>query len=176
VIFHARGAKRFGYVLFGLALIVSSVAWANGQEFFAASFATKPDLAYVGSVKDTTGHPLVGAQVVVWAVDFGLTFPASTDATGRYRTPDVGANIKEVTTKVDLKQLRIECAFPGYEQVKRATLPDKTEGIVEIDFKMRKVGSADTAGDRPSNHAPRAWTWLVPAALVIIVIGAAARK
>ena len=176
MILHASGAKRFGCALFGLTLLVSSIAWANGQEFFAASFATKPDLAYVGSVKDTKGHPLVGAQVVVWAVDFGLTFPASTDATGRYRSPDVGANIKEVTTQVDLKQLRVECAFPGYEQVKRAAIPDKTSGIVEIDFIMRKVGSADTAGNQPPSHAPRAWTWLVPTALVIIVIGAAARK
>jgi hypothetical protein len=163
-------------VLFGLAVIVPGVAWANGQAFFASSFATKPDLAYVGSVKDTAGRPLKGAQVVVWSVDFGLTFPTSSDDAGRYRSADVGANIKEVTTKVDLAQLRIEVALPGYELVKPAALPDKTEGIVEIDFRMRKTGSTDTAENGPPTNAPRAWTWLVPIALVVIVIGAAARR
>src|SRR5258706_11026953 len=109
VIVQANGARCIKarcikYILFGLTLICPSVALANGQAFFASSFTTKPDLAYVGSVKDTAGRPLKGAQIVVWSVDYGLTFPASTDETGRYRSADVGASIKEVTTTVDLKQ------------------------------------------------------------------------
>jgi hypothetical protein len=175
VFVQANSVKRAGVVLFGLALLVPAVARANGQAFFAASFTTKPDLAYVGSVKDTAGRPLKGAQIVVWSVDYGLTFPTSTDDTGRYRSADVGASLKEVASAIDLKQLRMEVALPGYELVKPATIPDKPSGIVEIDFRMRKTGSTETPADE-SSHSRRSWTWLVPIGLIIIVIGAAARR
>ena len=169
----ANGLTRVVCVLFGLAVIVPGVAWANGQAFFASAFTTPPDLAYVGSVKDTAGRPLKGAQIVVWSVDYGLTFPASTDDTGRYKSADVGAAVKEVATTVDLKQLRMEVALPGYELVKPAVIPDKAMGIVEIDFRMKKTGSSDTPEEHPRS---RSWIWLVPIGLVIIVIGAAARR
>ena len=94
--------------------------------------------------------------------------------TGRYRSADVGANIKEVASVIDVKQLRIEVAYPGYELTTPAVLPGKTDGIVEIDFKMRKVGAAAVEEVPQKGHAR--WTWLIPIALVIAVIGAAVRK
>ena len=176
---HFTHAECLGYAVFGIAMIISSLAWANGQEFFEPAHG-KVDLAYVGRVRDINGRFLKGAEVVIWAPDVGLTFPAFTDGNGHYRSPDIGANIREVATTVDPKQLKVECALPGYEQVRPARIPNKAAGTVELNFTLRKVGSASAAtspaGSRSEDRPSHGWTWLVPTLLVIVVIGAAARR
>ena len=178
--FHRRRAAWLGYVVFGLALAVSELAWANGQEFFAASFG-KVDLVYTGRVRNTSGRFLQRALVVIWSEELGLTFPSVTDDYGHYRSPDIGAHIKEVTSAptVDIKGLRAACSLPGYEQVRPILLPKKAHGPVELNCTLRKVGTGAKEDASQTDVAERrtpGLLWLVPTAMVVIVIGAAVRK
>src|SRR5262249_29223574 len=48
-------ATLLGYAVFGAVLMLSSLAWANGQEFFEAP-AGNVDLGYTGRVRDINGR------------------------------------------------------------------------------------------------------------------------
>jgi hypothetical protein len=173
----ARRAAFLGYVVFATVLTASPPAFANGQEFFAAPMG-KVDLVYTGRVRDISGRFLQRAEVVIWSEELGLTFPAITDENGHYRSPDVGANIKEVASVVDPKGLKAACALPGYEQVRPMVIPNKGHGTVELNCMLRKTGYGEKEeSDRTAEKRPTPGLfWLVPAALVIVVIGAAVRK
>jgi hypothetical protein len=169
-----------GSAVFSTALTTSGPAWANGREFFAAPFG-KVDLVYTGRARDITGRFLSRAEIVIWSEEYDLTFPSVTDDYGHYRSPDVGANIKEVASKIDLKDLKAACALPGYEQARPMAIPRKAHGVVELNCTLRKTGSvADAArgnndAERPARAIPPLF-WLVPVALVAVVIGGAARR
>lgn len=173
-----------GFVAFVLATLWPTLAWANGQEFFDPGADGKVDLAYVGRVRDIHGRFLKAAEVVIWSDAAGLTFPAVTDAYGHYRTPDIGASLKEVGVPVDPTELKIACALPGYELAKPVRIPKKTAGRVLIDFVMRPAGSGppvEAASVAPGrNVVPRAPSspiaWTIPGLLVLVVIGAAVRR
>ena len=174
-------ARWFGCAIFGTSVICSSLAWANGQEFFQAPMG-KVDLVYTGRARDVNGRFLLRAEVVIWSEELGLTFPSVTDEMGHYRSPDVGASIKEVASSVDPKGLKAACALPGYEQVRPMKIPNRAHGTIELNCMLRKIGSGskDDAERAVGNDAGRKPSsglfWLVPVALVTVVIGAAARK
>jgi hypothetical protein len=170
----SRRASWLGYVVFALGAAASSVVWGNGQEFFDPGADGKVDLVYVGRVRDVNGRFLRAAEVVIWSPQAGMTFPAVTDASGHYSSPDVGASLKETGAAVDPKELQVTCALPGYELVKPAKLPTRTQGRVNLDFVLRPVGSAAAAA--PERSQSRGLIWLVPGLLVLTVIGAAVRK
>jgi hypothetical protein len=172
----SRRAASLGYIVLAIGAITSSLAWANGQEFFDPGADAKVDLVYVGRVRDVNGRFLKGAEVVIWSPDAGLTFPAVTDAYGHYRSPDVGASLKEIAAAVDPKQLKVECALPGYEQVSPARIPNKTSGRVVMDFVMRPAGASAAAASVPERGRGHGILWIVPGLLVLVVIGAAVRR
>jgi hypothetical protein len=175
--FHLRRAAFIAYVVFGTALMLSGLAWANGQEFFEAP-AGNVDLVYTGRVRDINGRFLARAEVVIWSEELGLTFPSITDDNGHYRSPDVGANLKEVASVVDVKGLKAACALPGYEQVRPIVIPKRSHGTVELNCTLRKSGTGDgqaAQGEVARLPTPRLF-WLIPTALVVVVIGAAVRK
>jgi hypothetical protein len=109
-----------------------------------------------------------------------------TDLYGHYRTPDIGASMKEVGVAVDPTELKIACALPGYELAKPVRIPKKTEGRVLIDCVLRPAGSGPTvegavsasrdAAERGSRAPSSPWAWSIPGLLVLAVIGAAVRK
>jgi hypothetical protein len=169
-----------GYVVFGTALLISEMVWANGQEFFTAPLLGPVDLVYTGRVRDTSGRFLPRATMVIWSEEAALTFPSITDDYGHYRSPDVGSNIKEVTSApVNAKELKAACSLPGYEQVRPVVFPKRNRGTIELNCTLRKVGS-EAKNDGEQSDAARRPTpglfWLVPAGLVIVVIGAAVRR
>jgi len=173
-------AARLGCVVFGLALAASELAWANGREFFAAPFGNV-DLVYTGRVRNISGRFLQRAMLVIWSDELGLTFPSVTDDYGHYRSPDIGAHIKEVTSAptVDIKGLKAACSLPGYEQVRPIVLPKKAHGPVELNCTLRKVGTGGQEDANKNDVAEKRMPgllWLVPTAMVVIVIGAAVRK
>jgi hypothetical protein len=174
-----RRRAAFGYMVFGTVLMLSGLAWANGQEFFEAP-PGNVDLVYTGRVRDINGRFLPRVEVVIWSEDLGLTFPSITDDNGHYRSPDVGSNIKEVAeAAVDPKGLKAACALPGYEQVRPMVIPRKTHGTVELNCTLRKIGSGSKTEARQSDLAKtptQRLFWLIPAGLVVVVIGAAVRK
>jgi hypothetical protein len=172
----SRCSACLGYTVLAIGAITSSLAWANGQEFFDPGADGKVDLVYVGRVRDVNGRSLKGAEVVIWSPEAGVTFPALTDASGAYRSPDVGASLKEMAAAVDPKQLKAECALPGYEQVRPAKIPRKTNGRVELDFIMRPVGGSAAVGSAPQRGQAHGILWVVPGLLVLVAIGAAVRR
>jgi hypothetical protein len=127
-----------------VALAGSGGAFANGDDFFQPAGNGKVDLVYFGHIKDTDGHVLDRALVTISAKGAGLTLPFMNDTIGHYRSPDIGAAIKDLGEKVDPSKIEITCDVPGYKQVKPAsvTVPSKIDGAVEIDFVMEKVVKA----------------------------------
>jgi hypothetical protein len=170
----SRRAACLAYVVFAAGAVTSTLAWANGQEFFEPGAGGKVDLVYVGRVRDVNGRFLKGAEVVIWSPEAGMTFPAVTDASGAYRSPDVGASLKEMAAAVDPRQLKVDCALTGYEQVRPARIPRKTNGRVELDFVMRPVGASAALASAPARG--HGLLWVVPGLLVLVVIGAAVRR
>jgi hypothetical protein len=171
-----RRAAHLAYLALAIGAMTSSLAWANGQEFFDPGADARVVLVYVGRVRDVNGRFLKGAEVVIWSPDAGMTFPAVTDARGSYRSPDVGASLKEVVAAVDPRQLKVECALPGYEQARPAKIPRKTSGRVELDFIMRPVRTSADGVLTPERGRAHGILWVVPGLLVLVVIGAAVRR
>lgn len=128
-------------VVFFAALGIAGLALANGDEFFQPTSGAKVDLVYFGQIKDTEGHALEKALVTLYAKGPRLTLPFMNDVAGHYRSPDIGAAIKDLGEKVDPGNIEIVCVVPGYKQVKPASraVPRKNQGAVEVDFVMEKV-------------------------------------
>ena len=122
-----------------MTLAASGFAWANGGEFFLpAPEHGKVDLVYFGHIKDTEGNYIDDAQITISVKDLGLTFPFENDSPGHYRSPDIGAQIKDIGEKVDPAQISIEVSKKGYSQAHAAKVPEKPEGTYEIDFLLSK--------------------------------------
>src|SRR5215469_14401585 len=113
-----RATLMAGTVL-GAALAVSGLALANGGEFFTpAPEHGHVDLVYFGHIKDIDGNYLDGAEMTVHVDGIGMTFPFDNDSPGHYRSPDVGAQIKDAGETIDPSKITISCAKKGYKQVK----------------------------------------------------------
>jgi hypothetical protein len=136
-----RVAQALSWGPLGAALLTSGLALANGDEFFQPAGNGKVDLVYFGQIKDTDGHVLDKALVTLSAKGAGLTLPFMNDVAGHYRSPDIGAAIKDLGEKVDPSQIEINCDVPGYKQIKPAgtAVPSKNSGAIEVDFVMEKV-------------------------------------
>ena len=92
-----------------LVLAGATTLFANGGLFFAPAGQGPVDLVYFGRVKDAqTGRPIrIEPHVDVVDPYTGLYFPFGGDATGHFRSPDIGAAIKEVTdTPLDFNNFR----------------------------------------------------------------------
>jgi len=123
--------------LLTVALIgAASNAEGNGAAFFRpAGKNAKVDLVYVGTIKDVNGRRLNFADVTVNDKNLGLTFPFANDSPGHFRSPDIGALIKEESESVDPRNLEITCFVVGYKVTTRP-VPRKSQGILQVDFVM----------------------------------------
>lgn len=127
--------------ILGVALTVSGFAFANGGEFFLpAPEHGKVDLVYFGHIKDTDGNYLDGVEMTIKVDGIGMTFPFDNDTVGHYRSPDVGAQIKDNGEIVDPTKITITATKKGYKVVKPTTnaVPLKADGTYEIDFVLAK--------------------------------------
>ncbi len=137
----SRSAMALGGSLLATVLAAPGSALANGGEFFLpAPEHGHVDLVYFGHIKDTDGNYLDGAELTVHVDGVGMTFPFDNDSIGHYRSPDVGAQIKDAGETIDPTKITISCAKKGYKQVKPATsaVPLKDTGTYEIDFVLAK--------------------------------------
>ena len=115
---------------------IAASAAANGAAFFRpAGKDAKVDLLYVGTIKDVAGRRLNFADVTVTDKNLGMTFPFANDAPGHFRSPDIGALIKEAGELVDPVNLEISCFVVGYKVATRS-VPRKSQGILQVDFVM----------------------------------------
>lgn len=146
-------------------LVCATTALANGAAFFRpAGRNAHVDLVYFGSIRDRSGRPLDFVDVTITAGD--LTFPFANNSPGHYRSPDVGALIKEAGAIVNPAQLEITCYVSGYRQARRS-VPRRSTGIVEVDFTMDEDG--DAPRDVP-RAAPAGRSWHVPASGLLVLL------
>jgi hypothetical protein len=135
-----------GGSILGLSLTASSPSFANGGEFFLpAPEHGHVDLVYFGHIKDTEGNYLDQVEMTIHVEGVGMTFPFDNDTVGHYRSPDVGAQIKDNGETVDPSKITITAAKKGYKVVspKSNAVPQKAEGTYEIDFVMAKEVAAN---------------------------------
>src|SRR5262249_5142636 len=73
-------------------------------------------------------------------------FPFGGDATGHFRSPDIGAAIKEVTdTPIDTKRFQIMISAKGYQDAEVSVIPRRSKGAVELNIKLQPDPDGATA-------------------------------
>ena len=158
---------------------VAATAWGNGEAFFMPAPNGKPvDLVYVGRIRDNhTGRLLQGVTITITDKKSGLIFPFENDTPGHYRSPDVGASIKDLAgTKVDAGDLQFEVTAMGYKPVTLTKAPRKTTGIIEVNFKLEPESSNSSGAplEDSSSDSRGGWIWLALGGAVAMA-GVAAR-
>src|SRR5262245_8910622 len=138
-------------------VLASGTLLANGQAFFVPADKGPVDLVYFARVKDArTGRPIAKPPYVTIVDPYsGIILPFAGDGPGHFRSPDVGAAIKEVTTHpIDTRQLEIVVTASGYRTVKVGHVPRQTKGVIELDVRMEAKDGSSIAYAGPSQSAP----------------------
>ena len=141
----------------------------NGQEFFAAATGQSPELVYFGRIKEKGSGRLIRERAFFTIFDdaTGTAFPFTNDSPAHYRSPDVGAAIKELAgVKADPKRLQIQLMVSGYKDTKLATLPRAANGSIELDFFMEPVSSGQPG---PPNGGPSPDAAKLPWGLILAI-------
>jgi hypothetical protein len=157
----------------GLTVALSEVVLGNGQQFFPAASGKAIDLVYFGRIKERGTGKLIRERAFLTVFDnaTGMSFPFMNDSVAHYRSPDIGAAVKELGgVKVDPKNLEIQLMVAGYKDIRLTTLPRPSRGAVELNFTMEPTGNG--AAQTPSSDAaqlqsvplPEQSRWTQPAA------------
>jgi len=128
----------------GLTLALPDVARGNGQQFFPAANGKKVELVYFGRIKDKNTGKLIRDRAFLTIFDnaSGTSFPFTNDTVAHYRSPDVGAAIRELGgIKADPKNFEIQLMVTGYKDIRLTTLPRANRGAVELNFTMEPTGT-----------------------------------
>jgi hypothetical protein len=140
-----------------VALVVATgTLLANGESFFLPAVRGPVDLVYFARVKNSrTGRPIEKPPYVTIVDPYtGLIFPFVGDSPGHFRSPDVGAAIKEVSTQpLDTRQLEIVVTAIGYHTVKVGNIPRQSKGTIELNVRMEPKANAAGEGASPSTGA-----------------------
>lgn len=147
------------FVAIVAAVVLASAATllANGQIFFVPADRGPVDLVYFARVKDArTGRPIKKTPYVNFVDPFsGIYIPFQGDAPGHFRSPDVGAAIKEVSTQpIDTRQLEIVVSAAGYHTLKLTNIPRRAKGAVELTVRMEPKEAGDSTDASTSTAAP----------------------
>jgi hypothetical protein len=144
-------------IVAALVLASAGTLLANGQAFFIPADRGPVDLVYFARVKDArTGRPIAKKPYVNIVDPFsGVYIPFQGDSPGHFRSPDIGAAIKEVSTQpIDTKQLEIVVSAAGYHTVKLANIPRRAKGAIELSVRMEPRAASDNTGPSTSTAAP----------------------
>src|SRR5437762_2303855 len=156
----------------GFTLALTDVVRGNGQQFFPAASGKAVNLLYFGRIKDKSTGRLIRERAFLTVFDntTGMSFPFINDTVAHYRSPDVGAAVKELGgTKVDPKNLEIQLMVAGYKDIRLTTLPRANHGTVELNFVMEPTGAApgpaiDAPTESQSSSLPVQSPWAQPIA------------
>jgi hypothetical protein len=163
----------------GLLLAFGATAWANGEEFFAPAKDGKTDLVYFGRIKDSQTGRSVSDSVYFLLTDksTGLSFQFTSDKPGHFRSPDIGASIKDIGEQVNPAAFEITTIVAGYKKARITKMPRKTQGAVELDVRLEPDGSraVATAGLNAADTAPytKTWAFLIGSLALFVIVGGA---
>ena len=136
----------------GFTFALPDIVRGNGQQFFPAANGKAPELVYFGRIKDKKTGKLIRERAFLTIFDnaSGTSFPFTNDSVAHYRSPDVGAAIKELGgVKADPKNFEIQLMVSGYKDIRLLTLPRTNHGAVELNFVMEATGTAAPPSDVP---------------------------
>lgn len=153
-----RHVTVLAVVIVGFTLALTESVGGNGQEFFPAAEGKSPDLVYFGRIKDKSTGRLIRDRAFFTIFDSatGMSFPFMNDSAAHYRSPDVGAAVKEMGgVKVDPKNLEIQLMVAGYKDVRLTTLPRTGHGTVELNLAMEPTGSGQQAAAATTTSEPK---------------------
>jgi hypothetical protein len=157
----------------GFTFALTGVVRGNGQQFFPAASGKAIDLVYFGRIKDKKTGRLIRERAFFTIFDnaTGMSFPFLNDSVAHYRSPDVGAAVKELGgVKIDPKNLEIQLMVAGYKDIRLTTMPRAKNGAVELNFVLEPTGSAPppssdtTAESQSSAPLPTQSPWAQPLA------------
>jgi hypothetical protein len=167
--------------MLGVTLAIGTTAWANGEDFFDAFAVDRPvELVYTGRVRDKATRRPIDDSIMFLLTDkrSGLDFPFLNDTPGHYRSPDIGASIKDLGRgEVDPTQFEIKVEVHGYKTQTLTRLPREKSGVVSIDFRMeRDPAIAPPAGSADTQAAPPNWGLIGVGTLLALILGALAAR
>jgi hypothetical protein len=156
----------------GFTFALTDNVHGNGQQFFPAANGKAIDLVYFGRIKDKKTGRLIRERAFFTIFDnaTGMSFPFLNDSVAHYRSPDVGAAVKELGgVKIDPKNLEIQLMVAGYKDIRLTTMPRAKQGAVELNFAMEPTGAApppssDTPAESQSAALPTQSPWAQPLA------------
>ena len=141
----------------GSLVLASGTLLANGEAFFIPALKGPVNLMYFARVKNArTGRPIEKTPYITIVDPYsGIILPFAGDKPGHFRSPDVGAAIKEVTTHpVDTQQLEIVVTASGYQTVKVRAVPRQSKGTIELDVKMEPKEASGISTSAVASQAP----------------------
>jgi hypothetical protein len=151
--------RRFAATV-GLTLALGTTVWGNGEEFFTPAPTDRPpDLVYTGQIRDKVTRRPINDVIYFLITDkrSGLDFPFVNDSPGHYRSPDVGASVRDLgRVAVDPSQLEIQVAVSGYKTMTISKLPRKSSGLVAVDFRMERDPAFGAPASGPLEETPAA--------------------
>jgi len=173
-------------------VLASGTLLANGESFFIPALRGPVELVYFARVKNArTGRPIEKPPYVTLVDPYsGIIMPFVGDKPGHFRSPDIGAAIKEVTAHpIDTQQLEIVVTASGYQTVKVRHIPRQSKGTIELNVQMepKTAGGSSTLGAIASQATPPPGTpspadsmkptiYLLAACFGLAAISVAARK
>ena len=137
-----------------LILAGATTLFANGGLFFAPAGQGPVDLVYFGRVKDAqTGRPIrIEPHIDVVDPYTGLYFPFGGEKDGHFRSPDIGAAIKEITdTPIDTKRFQIMVSAKGYQDAEVTVIPRRAKGAIELNVKLEPEQDGATTDTTAAN-------------------------
>jgi hypothetical protein len=166
----------------GIALAIGTTVWANGEDFFDAFAVDRPiELVYTGRVRDAVTRRPIDESIMFLLTDkrSGLDFPFLNDTPGHYRSPDIGASIKDLgRAEVDPSQFELKVEVSGYKTQTLTRLPREKAGVVSIDFRLeRDPGMAPpVSGSADKQAAPPNWGLIGVGSLLALILGGLAAR
>jgi hypothetical protein len=166
---------------FVVTLTVATAASANGEDFFSVFQVDRPiELVYTGRVRDKVSRRPINDSIMFLLTDkrSGLDFPFLNDTPGHYRSPDIGASIKDLGKgEVDPSQFEIKVEVLGYKTQTLSRLPRQTSGVVSIDFRLERDPAFAPPASGPGDEqvAPANWGLIGVGGLALIIAVLAAR-
>ena len=174
----SRHVTVLGVAIIVLTLGLTEAVRGNGQDFFPAAEGKSSDLVYFGRIKDKRTGRLIRDRAFFTIFDSasGMNFPFTNDSAAHYRSPDVGAAVKELGgTKVDPKNLEIQLMVAGYKNARLTTLPHASRGSVELNFVMEPATSGQ-ASPASGGESPEVfgfgWTRILAVGAAALLIAA----